>query len=385
MHDQGNVAVAKLFEPQTFGSLHLANRIVMSPMTRSFAPNGAPGEDVAEYYRRRAAADVALIITEGVWVDHPGASNDEMVPRFYGEDALAGWSRVLSAVHREGGKIMPQLWHVGLFAGAYESAAEKGTSAERQEREKLQVGPSGMVGGQGRAPQPTGRPMSVAEIEHVIDAFASGAQTAMRLGFDGVALHGGHGYLLDQFLWSATNLRSDKYGGGLLERTRFIAEMIGEIRRRTGPAFPIVLRYSQWKLQDYAANLAATPQELEKLLAPLVDAGVDIIDCSQRRFWEPAFAGSDLNLAAWSKKLTGKPTITVGSVGLDKEMFATFAGATGVPVGLDKLMELLERGDFDLVAVGRALLVDPHWASKIKTGRADTAIAFTPDALTRLN
>jgi 2,4-dienoyl-CoA reductase-like NADH-dependent reductase (Old Yellow Enzyme family) len=378
-------AASTLFKPQTLGSLQLANRIVMSPMTRSFAPGGVPGEDIAEYYRRRAGADVGLIITEGVWVDHAGASNDDNVPRFYGEDALAGWARVAKRVHEAGGKIMPQLWHVGLFSGAYDSAGETNPKPERLEREKRQVGPSGMIGGQGRAPVPTGEPMSLAEIESVIDAFASGAQAARRLGFDGIALHGAHGYLLDQFLWAATNLRADSYGGDRSQRTRFVAEMIAEIRRRTSPDFPIMLRYSQWKLQDYGAGLATTPGELDELLTPLVDAGVDIIDCSQRRFWEPVFEGSDLNLAGWTKKLTGKPTVTVGSVGLDQEMFATFAGATGAPASLDRLIGLLDRGDFDLVAVGRALLVDPDWATKVKEGRHDAALPFTPDALGRLN
>src|SRR3546814_16360730 len=111
-----------------------------------------------------------------------------------------------------------------------------------------------------------------------------------------------------------------------------------------------MLRWSQWKLQDYGAKLVDTPAELEEFLTPLVDAGVDIIDCSQRRFWEPGFEGSDLNLAGWSKKITGKPTMKLGSVGLNQELFATLAGETGAPARLDRLERRLERGEFALDA-----------------------------------
>ncbi|HRK19665.1 MAG TPA: hypothetical protein PK970_11960, partial [Hyphomicrobiaceae bacterium] len=107
--------VAPLFTPWGAGSLQLKNRIVMAPMTRSKSPGGVPGADVAEYYRKRAAAGVSLIVTEGTVVAHPAAANDPNVPNFHGEPALAGWKRVVDAVHGAGGKIVPQLWHVGAF------------------------------------------------------------------------------------------------------------------------------------------------------------------------------------------------------------------------------------------------------------------------------
>lgn len=106
------ISTDKLFEPVTLGSLSLANRIVMAPMTRCLSPGGVPGPDVARYYRRRIEGGVGLVITEGTWIPHPSASNEPDAPRFYGEDALAGWQRVVDEVHAAGGKIMPQLWHV---------------------------------------------------------------------------------------------------------------------------------------------------------------------------------------------------------------------------------------------------------------------------------
>ena len=122
------------------------------------------------------------------------------------------------------------------------------------------------------------------------------------------------------------------------------------------------------------------------MLGPIAQAGVDLFDCSQRRFWEPTFAGSDLNLADWAKKLTGKPTLTVGSVGLDRDFMASlFEQEKSADVtDLGRLVEMFERGDFDLVGVGRALIVDPRWSAKVRDGRFDALLAYLPDALKTL-
>ncbi len=370
----------KLFSPVSIGSLALRNRVVMAPMTRHFSPGGVPTRDVAAYYRRRAEADVGLIVTEGAWINHPGAGNDPNIPDFFGDAALEGWQHVCDEVHAAGGKIIPQLWHIGLYTAAPVAGIDKPLDPLRPD----QVGPSGYAGTIGVAPNLQAQPMTQQDIDDVIAAYASAAETAWRMGFDGVALHGAHGYLIDQFFWAETNRRTDRYGGDLVSRTRFAVEIVSEIRRRVGPDFPIMFRFSQWKLHDYAARLVTTPAELDAFLAPLVDAGVDLFDCSQRRFWEPEFSGSDLNLAGWTRKLSGKPSMTVGSVGLDQDLMAALAGASGQPVSLDRLFGRLDRDEFDLVGVGRALLVDPQWASKARAGRFADATPYTPEALSQL-
>ena len=216
-------------------------------------------------------------------------------------------------------------------------------------------------------------------------AFARAAADAKRLGFDAVELHGAHGYLIDQFFWDVTNKRTDSYGGRTLsERARFAADVLKAVRAAVGGDFPVILRISQWKAQDFSAKLATNPEELEAWVAPLADAGVDVFHCSQRRFWEPEFKGSDLNLAGWVKKLTGKPTITVGSVGLDVDLMGSFQGEPTRTQSLDALLERLERGEFDLVAVGRALLNDPEWFRKIEDGRAHEFRGFDPKSLKTL-
>ncbi|HCW0549924.1 TPA: 12-oxophytodienoate reductase, partial [Pseudomonas aeruginosa] len=229
--------------------------------------------------------------------------------------------------------------------------------------------------------------MSKADIQDVIAAFAQAARDAQAIGMDGVEIHGAHGYLIDQFFWEGSNQRDDEYGGSLANRSRFAVELVRAVRAAVGADFPIIFRFSQWKQQDYSARLVETPEGLREFLAPLVEAGVDIFHCSTRRFWIPEFEGSELNLAGWTRELTGKPTITVGNVGLDGSEFLQFFGKTdevAQPASIDGLVERLDKGEFDLVAVGRALLVDPEWAVKVREGRIGDIKPFSREALASL-
>ena len=364
-----------LFSPFKSDKLELQNRIVMAPMTRQYSPGNVPNSKNIAYYARRAEHGVGLIITEGTCVGHKGANGYENVPFFYGEKALAGWQQVAEAVHAFGGKIMPQLWHVGAIR------------KEGQEPDPSVPGysPSGLI----KPGRERGLAMSEQDCVDVIEAFAQAAEDAQRIGFDGVEIHGAHGYLIDQFFWEGTNVRTDKYGGDFVQRTRFATEIISAIRQRVGEAFPIMLRFSQWKQQDYAAKLAQNPAELERFLAPLVDAGVDIFHASTRRFWEPEFEGSDLNLAGWTQKITGMPTITVGSVGLDasfidEEKRDMVDGSGSDQGNLENLFARIEAGEFDLVAVGRALLQDPTWVEKVRDGRFDELQDYSKKSLMAL-
>ncbi|MCW2901349.1 MAG: 1,2-oxophytodienoate reductase [Streptosporangiaceae bacterium] len=363
-------AAGSLFLPFSAGRLNLPNRIVMAPMTREFSPNGIPGADVAEYYTRRAAGGVGLIITEGTYIDHPSAGTSRRVPFFHGEEALAGWGGVVEAVHAAGGRIAPQLWHVGAARAV---GAPPFPDAPP-------VGPSGLA----LDGTPFGEAMSSADVDDVVNAFADAAAAAERLGFDAIELHGAHGYLIDQFFWSGTNRRADAYGGDLVSRTRFAADIIAAVRTAVSPGFPIIFRLSQWKMGSYQAKMAESPQELESLLTPLVEAGADVLHASTRRYWLPEFEGSDLNLAGWAKKLTGLPAITVGSVGLDNEFINAFKGENSEITSIDRLLERLQRDEFDLVAVGRSLIADPGWAAKIRDGRADQVIGFDTEMLKSL-
>jgi 2,4-dienoyl-CoA reductase-like NADH-dependent reductase (Old Yellow Enzyme family) len=363
-----------LFAPFAVGGLALRNRVVMSPMTRQFAPDGVLDPAVDGYYARRAAGGVGLIITEGTAVDHDVSHYSSRIPHFYGEAALARWASVVAAVHEQGGAIVPQLWHAGLARrrSHTRNPEQPSMSASALTEEQLTAAAAAGVAPPSDKPRRPAAEMSLRDIEDVIEAFAAGAQSAQAIGCDGVAIHGAHGYLLDQFFWDRSNRRADAYGGGLENRLRFAIEIVRAVRDRVGPEFPILFRFSQWKGQDYTAKLAATPDELARIVQPLADAGVDVFDASTRRFWLPEFEGSPLNLAGWAKKLTGRASMTVGSVGLEAPLELGSGGISEITTrNLAVLAEMLERGDFDLVGVGRALIANPDWANLVRAGRFD--------------
>ena len=366
--------VSALFEPFRIKSLSLKNRIVMAPMTRCMAPGGVPGAANAAYYQRRAENEVGLILSEGTVIDRPASRNEAGIPFFHGAAALAGWRGVIEAVHAAGGKMGPQIWHVGSVPG--QSGWQPDVPVES---------PSGLL-----APdKPRGVAMSEEDIADTVAAFGRAAADARRLGFDTVEIHGAHGYLIDQFFWDGTNKRDGRYGGATLkQRARFAAEVVAAVRAAVGPDFPVILRVSQWKQQDYKARLASTPAAMTDWLVPLVEAGVDVLHCSQRRFWEPEFPEIDgeagLNFAGWAKKLTGAATISVGSVGLSGDMVSAFKGQSSEPSDIDRLVERMERDEFDLIAVGRALLTDPAWTHRIHQGDLAGLKGFAPGSMAEL-
>jgi len=188
-----------------------------------------------------------------------------------------------------------------------------------------------------------------------------------------VELHSAHGFLLDQFLWPGTNLRTDRYGGpSITDRATFVAEVAEAVREATGPDFVISVRISQWKESDYDARIVEEPGQLGQLVAMLRSAGADIFHVSTRRFWTPEWDGSDLGLAGWAKSFTDAPVIAVGSVGLDIDVMASLDGEEAQQTGatrIDELVRRFQRGDFDLVSVGRSQIGDPEWVAKMTQHR----------------
>jgi 2,4-dienoyl-CoA reductase-like NADH-dependent reductase (Old Yellow Enzyme family) len=278
-----------------------------------------------------------------------------------GPGCLDGWERCVDAVHEAGGRMLIQLSHPG--------ALRSGSMALPS-----MPGPALSASGLFRADRPNGRAATRQELQEIRDAFAAAASVIRGLGADGIELHGCHGFFLDEFLWAETNRREDEYGGATLaERARYPAEVTAAVRQALGPDLILSFRFSQWKEPDYQAKVAASPEELGKLLAILRSAGVDLFHASTRRFDAPEWPGSDLGLAGWAKRLTDAPVIAVGSVGLTVDVMesligqaeARFAGAAN----LRELGRRFDRGDFDLIAVGRSLIADPAWVSKVRDGR----------------
>jgi len=354
--------VTPLFSPVTIAGLTLRNRFIMSPMTRQFSPGGVPGDEVAAYYARRAES-LGIVMTEGSYVNETaGAGGLPRVPRLFGDDALAAWRKVTDGVHAAGGRIFAQLWHIG---------SERDPDAGPFPDYPL-ISPSGI----NTNGQRVGEPATIAQLEDTVEAFAGAAVFVKAAGFDGLDLHGAHGYLLDQFHWPVTNRRTDAYGGDMSGRVRLSAEIAAAVRAAVGPQFPVCFRFSQWKGNDFDARIADSPKELEAFLTPLVEAGVSMFHASTRRYWLPAFDhatdSTGRTLAGWTRHLSGRPVIAIGSVGVGAPfMSITDDARSGLAqsLSLAPLVDLVNRGELDLIALGRASLADPFWAAKVSSGR----------------
>lgn len=208
-----------LLDPYRLGPINLPNRMVMCPLTRNRAPRGVPNAMMVEYYRQRSTA--GLIITEGTQVSALGQGYQD-TPGIYTDEQRDGWRVITDAVHHAGGRIFAQLWHVGRVSHSYYHGQQP-------------IAPS-PVRPPGKAYTPEGpkefetpHALTVEEIHGVIGDFRRGAQVAHEAGFDGVELHGANGYLIDQFIQSGTNQRTDDYGGAPAKRTRFLTEVMDAV------------------------------------------------------------------------------------------------------------------------------------------------------------
>ena len=357
-----------LFEPYKLKNLNLRNRVVMAPMTRNQSPGGIPTNEVVAYYSRRAKAEVGLIITEGIEVSHEASSAYPNVPRLDTKEAREGWKRVVNGIKENGGSVIAQLWHCGGFRklGMQPNPEVPGHTA------------SGLV----KPGKKVAHEMTLEDIKQTINAYASDAKYCEEIGFDGVEIHGAHGYLIDNFFWEGTNIRDDSYGGSIEKRSQFVSEIIQAVRSNISQEFIVGLRFSQWKQHDFEAKLANSTDDLKKVLLSPVESGLDYLHSSMRRFWESEFEGSEENLAYWTKKISNIPTIGVGSVGLDSDFIDMTAPSK--PASIDKAIDDISKEKYDLLAVGRALLSDHEWVLKMKEGRLKDVIPYSKEALLKL-
>ena len=236
-----------LFRPVRLGPYELANRIVMAPLTRSRAgEDGVPTPLMVEYYGQRASA--GLIIAEGTNIS-PQARGYALTPGLHNEAQVEGWRPLTEAVHARGGRIFPQLWHVGRVS-----------HPSLQPGGGLPVGPSAIrpeatsYTGAGFQPCVTPRALETAEIPTIIEQYRQAARNALAAGFDGVEIHAANGYLIEQFLRDSTNTRSDAYGGSRANRARLLLEVVQAVaeiasayacrrsRQSTAPASTAILQ-----------------------------------------------------------------------------------------------------------------------------------------------
>ncbi|XP_065848873.1 12-oxophytodienoate reductase 3 [Euphorbia lathyris] len=224
------MAETTLFSPYKMGKFDLSHRVVLAPMTRCRALNGIPNAALVEYYRQRSTPG-GFLITEGTLIS-PSAPGFPHVPGIYTEEQVEAWKKVVDAVHLKGAIIFCQLWHVGRASHqVYQpdgAAPISSTSKAISNRWRILM-PDGS-----HAVYPEPRPLETTEIQHVVEDYRQAAVNALRAGFDGIEIHGAHGYLIDQFLKDGINDRTDEYGGSINNRCRFLMQVIEAVVAAVG-------------------------------------------------------------------------------------------------------------------------------------------------------
>ncbi|HTU10391.1 MAG TPA: 12-oxophytodienoate reductase [Allosphingosinicella sp.] len=356
--------LSPLFRPLRLGPVTLRNRFVLPAMQIGFTEHCGPSARMIAYLKARAEGGAGLVFSESCAPDHP-SSYWQPVFCVLNRETEPGWARVIDGVKSAGAAFILQLWHPG---------GQRVPRAGFVHAEAASLSPSGLI----QAGRTNGRAMTAGELDDLKAAYIHAAEAAKRLGADGIELHAAHGYLLDQFLWAETNRRDDGYGGPLLaDRARFPLELAEAIRAAAGPDFLVSLRFSQFKEVDYGARVFPTPEELAEFGLRARLAGLDLLNVSSRRFTKPEWPERDLTLgiAGWTKKLSGLPVITTGSVGLDTDMFADlFDGqdpALRLAADLEELVRRFAAGEFDLVGIGRMQIANPDFVNKLADRRLD--------------
>ncbi|MDD3610322.1 MAG: alkene reductase [Halothiobacillaceae bacterium] len=345
-----------LFTSTQLGPLSLPNRIAMAPMTRSRALDNVPNELMAQYYSLRAEA--GLLITEGT-SPSPNGLGYARIPGLYSEAQIAGWRQVTDAVHAAGGRIFVQLMHTGRIA--HPANLPQGARM---------VGPSAIAApgemwtdSEGMQPHPVPREMSEQDIAAAIEEYAAACKNARSAGFDGVELHGANGYLIDQFLNTASNQRSDRWGGSLENRIRFAVEVARAAAAAIG-AERVGIRISPYGV----FNGMAPDAEVDALYLRLVEALNDI-DLAYIHIVDHSSMGA--------------PPV---SEELKAKLRAAFKGKYILSGGYDatRANADLDAGKGDLVAFGRPFIANPDLVQKLKTGAEleapDPDTFYTPGA-----
>lgn len=222
-----------LFDPITAGEISLSNRIAMAPLTRNRSPNSVPTDLAVTYYEQRASA--GLLITEATAISQQGQGYAD-VPGLYAPEQIGAWRHVTDAVHAAGGKIVVQLWHVGRISHVSlqpGGAAPVAPSAITAKSKTYVIKPDGTG-----AFVPTSEPraLSIEELPRIVEDYRRATRAAIYAGFDGVEVHAANGYLIDQFLRSGSNHRTDAYGGSIENRARLLVEVMEAVTAEIGPA-----------------------------------------------------------------------------------------------------------------------------------------------------
>ncbi len=362
-------AFPTLFSPTSLGGVSLRNRIALAPLTRQVAePDGTPTAEMAAYYARRARGGVGLVITEGTYEQEGFGSRAYLSqPGITTAAHVAGWRRVTDAVHAQGAAIILQLMSGGRVTDprclppgtppvSASATRSQGWVLYTDTRDEADL--RGITGDWPKVTFGPARALTVAEIETIADGFAAAAARAVEAGFDGVELHGANGYLLYQFIHDRTNLRTDEYGGSVVNRLRFPRLVIDKVRAAIGPDRIITLRLSQDGVDDFGGAWRGGVATASEIGAALANAPVDALHWSSFNWKDNRDPNSETPMPVALRQASGLKVIVNGGIadGADAEA-------------------ALEAGAGDIVAVGRPMFAHPDWPAIVRSG---APFAFTP-------
>ncbi|WP_078428198.1 alkene reductase [Alkalihalobacterium alkalinitrilicum] len=335
-----NQTTTKLFEPVTIGAWELRTRTAMAPLTRCFADDetGEVGPDVVEYYRKRAADGIGLIITEGIIIS-PLAKGYPRVSGLYTQSQVEAWKKVTDAVHAEGGKIIAQIWHVGRIShkGMTGGLAPQAPSAIKAEG----------IAARSKKPYDEPKEMSSEEIQEVIKQFSQAARNAISAGFDGVEIHGAHGYLIDQFNSEITNTRTDRYGGDLSQRLTFMKEVIAAVIDVVGVDRTLV-RFSAHKVDNVDYMWEEPEKAVETFIEAFKEVGLKMIHPSILNF--NRILENNMNLYELVRKYWDGFIFGVGDL------------------DIETAEDALNKEIIDVAVFGRPLISNPVFLKKVRNG-----------------
>jgi len=351
----------KLFTQFQIKDFKLKNRIGVAPMTRmSAGADSIPRQDVLDFLVRRAKNGASIVYTEAIVTDYESAQGYPGQARMLTQPQIDAWKPVVKEIQKQGALAIMQMFHCGRMAWPEVNPANR------------IIAPSSITPKQDNpiteSPYPVPETMSLFDIEHVIAGFVETAKGAVEAGFDGIEIHGAHGYLINQFLSPYSNKRTDSYGGSVENRYRFAHEVIQAVRKVVPDNRLLIVRISNWGVADMEVSLFDTQEEYREIIRFLSEESIDAISVSTYEYQQKAF-GSDKNMAQLTREVTELPVMICGGI-------------------YDRSSAEDALKDADIVLSGKSLLLNPNWVEDVQGEKTlnrfkseDANIAYTPEPL----
>ncbi len=351
----------KLFTPLKIKDFTLKNRIGVAPMTRmSASRNSIPRQDVLDFLVHRARNGVSIIYTEGIVTDYESAQGYPGQARILTQPQIDAWKPIVKAIQKEGSIAIMQMFHCGRMAWPEVNPANRSIAPS-----PITPKSNNPITG---SPYPVPEGMSQFDIDHVINGFVETAKGAIEAGFDGVEIHGAHGYLISQFLSFYSNQRSDNYGGTEENRYRFAHEVIQAVSKVIPANRLLIFRISNWGIADMEVSLFGSKDEYQKIIKDLSKEPLDAISVSTYEYNQKAF-GTDKNMTQLTREVTNLPIMICGSIH-DRS----------------SAEDALE--DADIVLSAKSLLLNPNWVEDIRANKTlerytseEANVAYTKEPL----